>query len=69
MYRPSPIGLSVVKLNKVEKVGKSVRVYVTGSDLLNGTILISNPIFNILMQLQRLKVVMHAEPERNSHLE
>ncbi|EPG6772271.1 tRNA (N6-threonylcarbamoyladenosine(37)-N6)-methyltransferase TrmO, partial [Acinetobacter baumannii] len=37
MYRPAPIGLSVVRLNKVEKVGKSLRVYVTGSDLLNGT--------------------------------
>ncbi|WP_171356363.1 tRNA (N6-threonylcarbamoyladenosine(37)-N6)-methyltransferase TrmO [Acinetobacter sp. SWAC5] len=37
MYRPAPIGLSVVQLKKVEKVGKSVRVYVQGSDLLNGT--------------------------------
>ncbi|MDR0069379.1 SAM-dependent methyltransferase, partial [Acinetobacter sp. 11520] len=47
MYRPSPIGLSVVKLNKVEKVGKSVRVYVTGSDLLNGT-----PILDIKPYIQ-----------------
>ena len=37
MYRPAPIGLSVVQLNRVEKLGKSVRVYVTGSDLLDGT--------------------------------
>lgn len=37
MYRPSPIGLSVVKLKEVKKVGKTVRVYVTGSDLLEGT--------------------------------
>lgn len=37
MYRPAPIGLSVVQLKEVKKVGKSVRVYVTGSDLLNGT--------------------------------
>lgn len=37
MYRPSPIGLSVVKLKEVQKVGKTVRVYVTGSDLLDGT--------------------------------
>ena len=37
MYRPSPIGLSVVKLKEVKKVGKTVRVYVTGSDLLDGT--------------------------------
>ncbi len=37
MYRPSPIGLSVVQLKEVKKVGKSIRVYVTGSDLLDGT--------------------------------
>ena len=37
MYRPAAIALSVVQLKSVEKVGKSVRVYVTGSDLLNGT--------------------------------
>ena len=37
MYRPSSIGLSVVKLKEVKKVGKTVRVYVTGSDLLDGT--------------------------------
>ena len=37
MYRPAAIGLSVVQLKSVEKVGKSVRVHVTGSDLLNGT--------------------------------
>lgn len=37
MYRPSPIGLSVVKLKEVKKVGKTVRIYVTGSDLLEGT--------------------------------
>ena len=37
MYRPSPLGLSVVQLKKVEKVGQSVRVYVMGSDLLGQT--------------------------------
>lgn len=37
MYRPAPIGLSVVKLKAVKKVGNSVRVYVTGSDLLDST--------------------------------
>ncbi len=37
MYRPSPIGLSVVQFLRVEKHGKTVRVYVTGSDLLDGT--------------------------------
>lgn len=37
MYRPAPLGLSVVKFKKVLKQGKSVRIYVTGSDLLDGT--------------------------------
>ena len=37
MYRPAPIGLSVVQLKEVKKVGKSVRIYVCGSDLLHGT--------------------------------
>ena len=37
MYRPAPIGLSVVQLKQVKKEGNTVRVYVTGSDLLDGT--------------------------------
>ncbi len=37
MYRPAPIGLSVVQLNRVEKKGQSLRVYVYGSDLLDQT--------------------------------
>ncbi|MCH7336782.1 tRNA (N6-threonylcarbamoyladenosine(37)-N6)-methyltransferase TrmO [Acinetobacter sp. NIPH 2699] len=37
MYRPSPIGLSVVRFLRVEKRGKTIRLYVTGSDLLHGT--------------------------------
>ncbi|MFW1744872.1 tRNA (N6-threonylcarbamoyladenosine(37)-N6)-methyltransferase TrmO [Acinetobacter guillouiae] len=37
MYRPAPIGLSVVQLKAVKKEGNAVRVYVTGSDLLDGT--------------------------------
>ena len=37
MYRPAPMGLSVVQLKEVKKEGNSVRVYVTGSDLLDGT--------------------------------
>lgn len=47
MYRPSPIGLSVVRFIRVEKHGKSVRLYVTGSDLLNGT-----PILDIKPYIQ-----------------
>ena len=42
MYRPSPIGLSVVRLKCVKKEGRSVRVYVTGSDLLDGTPIVDN---------------------------
>ncbi|OUY06966.1 tRNA (N6-threonylcarbamoyladenosine(37)-N6)-methyltransferase TrmO [Acinetobacter populi] len=37
MYRPAPVGLSVVQLIEVKRVGKETRVYVKGSDLLNGT--------------------------------
>lgn len=66
MYRPSPIGLSVVQLKKVEKRGKSVRVYVTGSDLLDGT-----PIIDIKPYIQYSDAVVSAqsgyaqdEPER-----
>ncbi|NHC05094.1 tRNA (N6-threonylcarbamoyladenosine(37)-N6)-methyltransferase TrmO [Acinetobacter sp. 187] len=55
MYRPSPLGLSVVQFTKVEKVGKSVRLYVTGSDLLNGT-----PILDIKPYIQYSDAVMDA---------
>lgn len=37
MYRPAPIGLSVVKLLRVEQQDQSLRLYVQGSDLLDGT--------------------------------
>ena len=56
MYRPSPIGLSVVRLKKVEKVGKTVRVYVIGSDLLNGT-----PVVDIKPYIQYSDAVMDAQ--------
>ncbi|WP_180105117.1 tRNA (N6-threonylcarbamoyladenosine(37)-N6)-methyltransferase TrmO [Acinetobacter sp. YH12108] len=68
MYRPAPIGLSVVKLNRIEKVGKNVRVYVTGSDLLDGT-----PIIDIKPYIQYSDAVIEAqsgyaqdEPQRKS---
>jgi hypothetical protein len=68
MYRPAPVGLSVVRLKKVEKVGKSVRVYVTGSDLLDRT-----PILDIKPYIQYSDAIAdaqsgyaHAEPERKS---
>lgn len=47
MYRPAPLGLSVVQLKSVEKYQDTVRVYVTGSDLLNGT-----PILDIKPYIQ-----------------
>lgn len=56
MYRPAPLGLSVVQFKAVKKVGKSIRVYVTGSDLLNGT-----PIIDIKPYIQYSDVVAHAE--------
>ncbi|MFT4021101.1 MAG: tRNA (N6-threonylcarbamoyladenosine(37)-N6)-methyltransferase TrmO [Acinetobacter sp.] len=37
MYRPAPLGLSVVKFQRIEYVADQLRIYVTGSDLLNGT--------------------------------
>ena len=56
MYRPAPIGLSVVQLKKVEKVGQFVRVYVQGSDLLNGT-----PIVDIKPYIQYSDAVVDAK--------
>ncbi|MCI3880158.1 tRNA (N6-threonylcarbamoyladenosine(37)-N6)-methyltransferase TrmO [Acinetobacter higginsii] len=47
MYRPSPMGLSVVRFLRVEKQAKSVRLYVMGSDLLHGT-----PILDIKPYIQ-----------------
>lgn len=56
MYRPSPIGLSVVRLKYVKKEGKSVRVYVIGSDLLDGT-----PIVDIKPYIHYSDAVTDAE--------
>lgn len=68
MYRPSPIGLSVVQLKEVKKVGKNVRVYLNGSDLLDGT-----PIVDIKPYIQYSDAVIDAqsayaqdEPDRKS---
>lgn len=56
MYRPAPIGLSVVQLKSVKKIGKSIRVYVTGSDLLHGT-----PVIDIKPYIQYSDAVSQAE--------
>ena len=37
MYRPAPIGLSVVKFKRLEHTQHGLRLVVTGSDLLDGT--------------------------------
>jgi tRNA-Thr(GGU) m(6)t(6)A37 methyltransferase TsaA len=37
MFRPNPIGLSVVRLQSVEVKGDSVRLHISGQDLINGT--------------------------------
>lgn len=37
MYRPAPIGLSVVKFKRLEYTQHGLRLVVTGSDLLDGT--------------------------------
>ncbi|MBJ8423357.1 tRNA (N6-threonylcarbamoyladenosine(37)-N6)-methyltransferase TrmO [Acinetobacter bereziniae] len=56
MYRPAPVGLSVVQLKQVKKVGNIVRVYVTGSDLLDGT-----PILDIKPYIQYSDAVLDAQ--------
>ena len=55
MYRPAPVGLSVVQFKAVRKVGHSVRVYVNGSDLLHGT-----PIIDIKPYIQYSDAVPQA---------
>ena len=56
MYRPAPLGLSVVQLKQVVKQGKSVRVYVLGSDLLDGT-----PIVDIKPYIHYSDAVLNAQ--------
>jgi tRNA (adenine37-N6)-methyltransferase len=56
MYRPAPIGLSVVQLKEVKKVANTVHVYVTGSDLLDGT-----PILDIKPYIQYSDAIMLAQ--------
>ncbi|MCU4435310.1 tRNA (N6-threonylcarbamoyladenosine(37)-N6)-methyltransferase TrmO [Acinetobacter bereziniae] len=56
MYRPASVGLSVVQLKQVKKVGNIVRVYVTGSDLLDGT-----PILDIKPYIQYSDAVLDAQ--------
>ncbi|TCM67323.1 tRNA-Thr(GGU) m(6)t(6)A37 methyltransferase TsaA [Acinetobacter calcoaceticus] len=56
MYRPAPLGLSVVQFKRVEKQGKSLRLYVTGSDLLDGT-----PIIDIKPYIQYSDAVPTAQ--------
>jgi len=36
-FRPNPLGLSAVKLGRIECVRKEWRIYISGADLVNGT--------------------------------
>lgn len=56
MYRPAPLGLSVVQLKEVKKHGDTIRVYLQGSDLLDGT-----PILDIKPYIQYSDAVVNAE--------
>jgi len=56
MYRPAPIGLSVVRLKDVKKLGNSLHVYVQGSDLLDGT-----PILDIKPYIQYSDAIFDAQ--------
>ena len=56
MYRPSPIGLSVVQFDSIEKVENRLRIYVKGSDLLDGT-----PILDIKPYLQYADAIFDAQ--------
>lgn len=56
MYRPSPIGLSVVKFVKLQRVDNELRLYVQGADLLNGT-----PIVDIKPYLVYSDAIVEAE--------
>lgn len=57
-FRPNPLGLSVVRLEKIEpETTRGVILYVSGADLLNGT-----PIFDIKPYLQYTDSV----PEANN---
>ena len=56
MYRPAPIGLSVVQVKEVKKVGQKIQLYVTGSDLLNGT-----PILDIKPYIQYSDAIIGAD--------
>ncbi|AOA59883.1 tRNA (N6-threonylcarbamoyladenosine(37)-N6)-methyltransferase TrmO [Acinetobacter larvae] len=56
MYRPAAIGLSVVRFEKIVKQGSALRVYVRGSDLLDGT-----PILDIKPYIQYSDAILDAQ--------
>lgn len=55
MYRPAPIGMSVVQFKKLFKEGDSLRLYVSGSDLLDGT-----PVIDIKPYIQYSDALVEA---------
>ncbi|TXJ06710.1 MAG: tRNA (N6-threonylcarbamoyladenosine(37)-N6)-methyltransferase TrmO [Acinetobacter sp.] len=56
MYRPAPIGLSVVQFVEIKRVGQETRVYVKGADLLDGT-----PILDIKPYLAYVDAIFDAK--------
>lgn len=56
MYRPAPIGLSVVQFQRIEYHKNGLRIYVTGSDLLHGT-----PIVDIKPYITYSDAIPHAQ--------
>lgn len=56
MYRPSPVGLSVVRFERLERTPHGLRLYVIGGDLLDGT-----PIVDIKPYIQYSDAILNAQ--------
>lgn len=55
-FRPNPVGLSVVKLNRISTDKNKVRLHVSGADIMNGT-----PIIDIKPYINYADSIPHAE--------
>ena len=56
MFRPNPLGLSVVKLERIEKKQSSIILHVSGADLLDGT-----PVLDIKPYVPYADAIVDAE--------
>ncbi len=56
MFRPNPVGLSVVKLERIEKKQSSIILHVSGADLLDGT-----PVLDIKPYVPYADAIVDAE--------